>query len=940
MRGVPLSTLLRVRRALATVAAGLVAVTAPAPAEAMPSPTELAGPGLYVVALESDPQPDARRPQARRLDARRPAARQARAQDRVLDKVGDPEVLYRFSSALNGFAAELTRAQVKTLRSLPGVALVERSTTQRLDSVDAPGFVGANQAWETAGGPDQAGRGLVVGVVDSGIWPENPSFAALPGVSASGPRGFRGSCATGEQWDEADCNSKVVAARYFVRGFGEENLAASEYLSPWDGTGHGSHVAAIAAGNDGVSVSVEGQKFGPSSGMAPGARIAAYKACWTAPDPADDGCTTADAVAAVDRAVADGVDVLSFAMSPTRGDSEALARAFLNATAAGVFVTASAGNDGPGPGSVANSSPWVTTVGASTHRAYEGAVVLGDGQRLVGAMVADERVRSTEIVLAEDAAATGSSVADARLCRPGSLEPAAVADRIVVCDRGTIARVEKSAAVDGAGGAAMILANVAPDSVASDFHAVPTVHLDVADARAVKDYVSNTPAPRASLDPDGTADTPAPQVAPFSSRGPARLDERGALLKPDLTAPGVGVLAAVAPPSNSGRLWDQYSGTSMSTGAVAGLAAVVMGEQPSWTPAMVKSALTTTADDLAGVSGPLAEGAGQVDATEMLDPGLVFDASPGRFRSWLEGRTDARALNLPSIAVDDLTGRARVVRRVTNVSGSSETYSAQVSGLPGIQARVRPQTLELGPGESSRFAVVLERTTAQPESVTRGTLTLTGLSHQVRVPLMATPRTVDVPDEATGSGQAGSVSFEGEAGTDEPVDLRVAGLSEARPVGLTLEPGAFDPLQPDVDTDTARFPVQVPSGTEVLRVALVGRDSDDMDLYLYRDGELVASAAGPTADEVVTEVEPDSGDYELFVSSAVAANEATTTAQLYTWVVPSSDRGNLSLPASLLAEEGERFDLELSWSDLDPISRWFGMVRYGDSDERTFVTVN
>jgi len=324
----------------------------------------------------------------------------------------------------------------------------------------------------------------------------------------------------------------------------------------------------------------------------------------------------------------------------------------------------------------------------------------------------------------------------------------------------------------------------------------------------------------------------------------------------------------------------------------------------------------------------------------MLDPGLVFDASPGRFRSWLEGRTEASALNLPSIAVDDLTGRARVVRRVTNVSGGSETYSAQVSGLPGIQARVRPQTLELGPGESGRFAVVLERTTAQPEAVTRGTLTWTGLSHQVRVPLMATPRTVDVPDEATGSGQAGSVSFEGVAGTGEPVDLRVAGLSEARPVGLTLEPGAFDPLQPDADADTARFPVQVPSGTEVLRVAMVGRDSDDMDLYLYRDGELVASASGPTADEVVTEVEPDSGDYELFVSSAVASNEATTTAQLYTWVVPSSDRANLSVPASLLAEEGERFDLELSWSDLDPTSRWFGMVRYGDSDERTFVTVN
>jgi hypothetical protein len=803
-----------------------------------------------------------------------------------------------------------------------------------------PDFLGADEAWDEAGGAAAAGRGRVVGVVDSGIWPENPSFAALPGARGRGPRGFRGACTEGEQWDTSDCNSKIVSARYFVKGFGEDRLAASEYLSPRDGTGHGSHVAAVAAGNEGVAVTVEGQRFGTSSGTAPAAGVAAYKACWTAPDPADDGCTTADTIAAVDRAVADGVDVIAYAMSSRGADSEALARAFLNATAAGVFVTTSAGNRGPAPGSVANASPWVTTVGANTHHSFEGAVVLGDGERFVGAMVSDERIGSTEIVLAEHAAAPQSSEQDARLCRPGALDAAQVQDRIVVCARGTIARVEKSAAVARAGGVGMVLTNTAPDNVASDFHDVPTVHLDTAAAQAVRRYVAETPEATASIDPTGTARSPVPQIAPFSSRGPARLGDRGQLLKPDVTAPGVGVLSAVAPASNGGRLWDQYSGTSMSTGAVAGLAAVVMGDHPRWTPAMVKSALATTADDLEGPSGPLAEGAGQVDAAEMLDPGLVFDASPRRFRTWLEGRTETRSLNLPSIAVGDLTGRARVVRRVTNVSGSTETYSAQVSGLRGIDVRVRPQTLELGPGESGRFTVVLERGTAQPETPSRGTLTWTGLSHQVRVPMLVIPRTVEVPDEAVGSGGSGAVSFDGIAGTDAPVALDVSGLAEARPVGLTLEPGAFDPAAPVADADTARFPLQVPSGTKVLRLELVGRDSDDIDLYLYRDGELVGSAAGPSADELLTEVDPEPGDYELFVSSAVAANDATTTAQLYTWVVPESDAGNLVAPESVTGAAGESFGLELGWADLDPTSRWFGMLEYAGSDERTFVTVN
>lgn len=923
----------RARRCLAAAAATVLAATGlgAVPAGAAPAPTETSAPGLYVVALQDLPRPA----------ARGASGGMRTAQDALLRQVGGPQVLYRFDSALNGFAAELTREQAKQLRARPEVAFVERSTVQKPDSVDSPDFLGADEAWATVGGPEQAGRGMVVGVVDSGIWPENPSFAALPGDVRRGPAGFGGGCETGEGWDRADCNSKVVSAQYFVKGFGEDNVAAAEYLSPRDGTGHGSHVAAVAAGNNGVDVQVDGQDLGAASGMAPAARIAAYKVCWTAPDPSDDGCTTADAVAAIDRAVADGVDVISYALSsPTGTPSRAVEEAFLNATAQGVFVATSAGNRGPGPGTVAHTSPWVTTVGASTHHLYEGAVVLGDDEVHVGAMSSDDEVPSAGIVVASSAVADTSSTEDARLCRPGSLDTEVVEDKIVVCDRGTIARVEKSAAVARAGGAGMILANVRPDSVDPDFHAVPTVHVDAAAGQAIKDYVAESASPRAELDPDASSETPVPQVAPFSSRGPAPADG-GSLLKPDLTAPGVAVLAAGAPGAAGGRTFEQRTGTSMSAAHVAGLAAFVMGERPGWTPAMVKSAMSTTAGELAGVSGPLSAGAGQVQAADVLDPGLVLDAPPRQFRAWLEGRFLTHNLNLPSIAVGDLTGSTRVVRRVTNASADTETYTARLVGLPGLDARVRPRTLQLSPGETGRFVVSVTRTGAPLETPVRGALVWTGLSHQARLPMVVTPRTADVPNEVTADVDDGTLTVEGVAGIGGEVEPRVTGLAGARPVGLTLEPGEFDPADPGEDGDTVRLPVDVPPGTALLRFGLEGRAGDDLDLYLYRDGELEASTDSLEADEQLTLTDPGSGDYELYVTSAAAANGSTTTAELYTWVVHDDTAGNVRAPEVVATTAGGPFSFTLSWDeDVDPTSRWVGAIRYAGSRELTFVTLD
>jgi Subtilase family/Fibronectin type-III domain/Peptidase inhibitor I9/PA domain len=954
----------RLHRALAAALGVLVAAgsTAAPPAQAAPSttlsdaatPTRSTEPGLYVVTLAGRPTAAHRstRPEpGDRFDRTTPEvgrhqARLLTHQDDVLRAIGRPEVAYRFTTALNGFAAHLDAQQVKRLRSRSDVLLVERSTTRRAAS-DSTGFLdraGARGAWEQVGGPAGAGRGVVVGVVDSGIWPENPSFAglaqAVPGEAGALP-GFHGSCAMAERWSPSDCSGKIVSARWFVRGFGSDNLASSETLSPRDAVGHGSHVASVAAGEPDVRVVIDEQPFGRDTGVAPAARLAVYKACWTAPDPADDGCTTADAVAAVDQAVADGVDVLSYSVRGAHDPTDTLSRAFLSASAAGVFVAAAAGNGGPEPGSVGNTGPWVTTVAAGTSRLYQGAVRLPDGTSYVGAMTADRAVPKTRVVLAADAVVPDGDVAAARRCEPGSLDSTVVHDAVVVCDRGVVARVDKSTEVARAGGAGMVLANTSPDSVDADVHAVPTVHLDAGDAAALVAYVRSADADaRVALDADARASVPVPTVAPFSSRGPA---VGGDLLKPDLTAPGVAVIGAVTPTAGSGRLWDLMSGTSVSTAHVAGLAALVRGARPTWSPARIRSAMTTTAYDVAADPDALAQGAGHVDPRRYLDPGLVVDGGPAAWRAFLRGDRRPQDLNLPSVAVGGLVGRTTVVRRLTSVAAKPETYTASVEGLPGVTATVRPTTVTLAPGQSRRVRI---RLVASPDApvgdFSRGRITWTGVAHQARVPVLVRTSAVVVPGEVGADGSSGALTVSGRSGLGNRVDAVAAGLVPASPVGLTLRPGPIDVASPDVDGDTFATRVTVPTGSEAVRFEVSGRNArDDLDLYLYRDDDLVTAETSPSRDAVVTLDAPAPGDYRVLVHAVEAGNGSTATAQLSSWMVGAGESSPLTVtPGAAPRRAGGAFDYRLSWDDLDTTRRWLGVVRYSGTERRTLVRIN
>lgn len=601
-------------------------------------------------------------------------------QDSALAAVGAPVPVYRWTTALSGLAVDLTPGQAASLRQQPEVAAVQENEVRRLTATSS-----ASAAPVAPRG--RGGRGVVVGVVDTGVSPDSPVFAELPGLGPPPPpRDFSGACQPGEDWSPRTCNDKLVAASWFVAGYGEEAIAADEPLSARDVRGHGTALASIAVGNAQLEVDLPGLRTS-FSGMAPRARLAAYKACWSAPDPADDGCATADLVAAIDRATKNGVDVLNLGVDDAAG-VDTVDRALLGAAEAGIVVVASAGNDADDY--AAHESPWITTVGGLRQSARTGTVVVGD-HAVRGAMTADRTVRA-RIVRSGDVPAPGTDRAAAAVCRPGALDAAAVADRVVLCRRGEIGRVVKSSAVARAGGVGMVLVNTGPGSVAQDLHAVPTVHLGWEAGRELRHALAGG-TPRVTLRPDPSP-TPTPRVAGWSAAG----DPTGSFVKPDLVAPATGLLAA-APSTAAGQGWSLASGTSAATAWTSGAAAVLLARH-DWPAAAVRSALVGSASPVPG--SVLRSGAGSSVLGRALRTRLVHDVPAGAYRAWLVGaRQD---VNTPSLLA---RGAGTLNRRVTNLGGRTGTWQVSVTGVERYVVSVSPASITLSPGESAIYRVTI-----------------------------------------------------------------------------------------------------------------------------------------------------------------------------------------------------------------------------------------
>jgi subtilisin family serine protease len=577
----------------------------------------------------------------------------------------DGRLVHAYHHVASGFAARLTQEEVDALSAMPGFVAAVPDEMYELHTTHTPLFLGldARQGDSPSHGSER-GAGVIVCMLDTGISPTHPSFND-DGMPPPPPEKWKGRCDFGVPV----CNNKLIGARSFM----SIPTAGGNSSSPVDDAGHGTHTASTAAGAVVPGAQVLGQAAGVAVGMAPRAHVAMYKVC------NDTICASADILAGVDAAVGDGCDVISMSIGGVSKPyyRDTIAVGTFGAVEKGIFVALSAGNHGPNASSVANEAPWMLTVAASTmDRSIRSTVHLGNGRSFYGESVYQPDAPASIFHPLVYAGASGRPYTE--LCGNGSLDGVDVWGKIVLCDYGSgpdgkITRIQKGVVVRSAGGVGMILINAFPQgyTTLADAHVIPASHVDYAAASAIMSYVQNTANPTAKILFGGTilGTSPAPSIAAFSSRGPS-LQNPG-ILKPDITGPGVNVLAAwpsqlqVGPPPTAsaalpgprGPTFNIISGTSMSTPHLSGIAAFVKSKHPDWSPAAIRSALMTTADvtDRAGnailneqrvASDMFATGAGHVNPEKAVDPGLVYDIAPSDYVGYLCGLYSSQNVSL------------------------------------------------------------------------------------------------------------------------------------------------------------------------------------------------------------------------------------------------------------------------------------------------------
>ncbi|KAJ7955446.1 Subtilisin-like protease [Quillaja saponaria] len=697
-------------------------------------------------------------------------------------------MLYSYKHGFSGFSAMLDPTQATTLANMQGVISVFRSKTLQLHTTRSWDFMrltldnGDVTPLQLIYGSD-----IVVGILDTGIWPESESFQEVSGMLPV-PSTWKGLCVEGDQFNPARaCNRKLIGARYYLKGFEQEHGALnvtnnSEYQSPRDFLGHGTHTASTAVGSIVKNASFFGLGNGTARGGAPRARLAVYKVCWG--KNYNGRCSEADILAAFDDALHDGVHIISasfgenpplipfFKLSASIGSFHAMQR--------GVTVVFSAGNndDSPDPSLVGNVAPWSICVAASSiDRTYPTQILVGDSLYIVGESLITTQIKA-KLADATSHFANGICNMENRLSR-------SAIGRVVLCFStiGPKSSQEAAAAVKAVNASGLIYVGPMTRQI-PDVDAIPTVLINIEQGTKIKHYLAQSPRlPTVHIGPSKTVikKSPAPTVAFFSSRGPSSVSPD--ILKPDISAPGANILAAwppKTPPSLSpsdGRSvsWNFLSGTSMSCPHVSGIVALIKSAHPNWSPAAIKSALMTTAytqdttfdSILAGgsmrIADPFDIGAGHIDPLKAMDPGLIYDmktidyilflcnigytqeqinkiilpsSETSTSCTQLVTKTNAH-INYPSVTVSNLKSTVTIKRTVRNVGQNKNViYFASIVAPDGVEVMIWPRILIFSWfKQENSYYVTLKPTKKSQGRYDFGAIVWSDGFHHVRSPL-------------------------------------------------------------------------------------------------------------------------------------------------------------------------------------------------------------
>ncbi|EFJ26460.1 hypothetical protein SELMODRAFT_413072 [Selaginella moellendorffii] len=683
-------------------------------------------------------------------------------------------MIHTYKRSFTGFSAMLTDDQAAQIKRREEVVSIFPSKSHKLHTTHSWDFLNTIDSFPAQNsdpsGCEASGQDIIVGVFDSGIWPESKSFndVGMPPI----PRKWKGACQDGEQFTARNCNNKLIGARFYTNGYdaSDPELQKTFIKSARDTDGHGTHTTSTAAGRivNGISFP-GGLGAGAARGGSPNSRVAAYKVCW-------DDCKDPDILAGFDDAIADGVDIISASIGPDPPQAnyfeDAISIGAFHALQKNILVSCSAGNSGD-PFTATNLSPWILTVAASSiDRRFEADVVLGNGKILQGLAVNPYDSQFFPVVLGKDLAAAGVTPANASFCHADSLDDVRTKGKIVVCQHEIPieSRGAKAAEVSRAGGAGMIDINPEVKDLAQPF-VVPASLTDEAQASILRAYLNSTSSPMAKFLKTNVVlhDKPSPKVAFFSSRGPNTVTPD--IIKPDITAPGLTILAAWPPIATAGAGnrsvdYNFLSGTSMACPHITGVAALLKARFPYWTAAMIKSAMMTTAtlsDNTNSLikntftntpATPFDFGSGHVNPVAAQDPGLVYDISLEEYTSFACGLGPSPGalknltitacppnpiasynLNYPSIGVADLRGSLSVTRSLTNVGPAQSHYRAKVYSPPGVIVSVYPSELQFTrPLQKISFTVSLS-VQQRSQDFVFGALVWSDGKHFVRSPI-------------------------------------------------------------------------------------------------------------------------------------------------------------------------------------------------------------
>ncbi|XP_061362658.1 subtilisin-like protease Glyma18g48580 [Gastrolobium bilobum] len=703
-------------------------------------------------------------------------------------------IIYSYNRHINGFAAMLEEEEAEDIAKNPNVVSVFLSKEYKLHTTRSWEFLGLhrnskNSAWQKG----RFGENTIIGNIDTGVWPESKSFSDKGfGPVPSKWRGGNVCQIPGSK--KNPCNRKLIGARFFNNAYEAYygKLPTSKHTAR-DFVGHGTHTLSIAGGNFVPGASVFAVGNGTAKGGSPRARVAAYKVCWSPTDPAS--CFGADVLAAIDQAISDGVDIISlsaggqYLITPEGVFTDEVSIGAFHALARNILLVASAGNDGPTPGSVVNVAPWVFTVAASTiDRDFSSTLTFGNNQQITGAslFVNIPPNQAFSLILSTDAKLANASNRDAQLCRPGTLDRTKVSGKIVSCLReGKIKSVSEGQEAMCAGAQGMILGNQKQNgnTLQAEPHVLSTVNYPPPqpkkhnrDITATDSTINSKTTIKMSSAKTYLGRKPAPVMASYSSRGPNKIQP--SILKPDVTAPGVNILAAYSLAASASNLlsdtrrgfpFNVLQGTSMSCPHVAGIAGLLKTLHPNWSPAAIKSAIMTSATSLDNTNMPIrdafgkksadpfAYGSGHVQPDLAIDPGLVYDLGLTDYLNFLcasgydqqlisalnfnrtiicSGSHSVTDLNYPSITLPNLGLNAvNVTRTVTNV-GTPSTYIANAR-MAGYNIVVVPNTLSFKKiGEKKTFQVIVQaRSMTNRGTYQFGELRWTNGKHIVRSPI-------------------------------------------------------------------------------------------------------------------------------------------------------------------------------------------------------------